>query len=197
MRIYMIRHGKTKGNLEHRYVGSTDEPLLLETEEQLKKQKMSQPDILYISPMKRCRQTAELLYPGKQAQVIDDFKECDFGIFEYKNYEELNGNPDYQTFIDTMGMCGFPQGESRKTFQERCTIAFEKILLEQGNRDITAAMVVHGGTMMAVMDAYAKPHEDYYHWQVENGAGFYGETVWDENKQKYNIINIQKIEIGE
>ena len=27
MDVYLIRHGKTKGNLEGRYIGTTDEPL--------------------------------------------------------------------------------------------------------------------------------------------------------------------------
>ena len=35
MRIYLIRHGVTKGNLEHRYVGSTEEVLLPEADEPL------------------------------------------------------------------------------------------------------------------------------------------------------------------
>lgn len=35
MRVYLIRHGVTKGNLEHRYVGSTEEVLLPEADEPL------------------------------------------------------------------------------------------------------------------------------------------------------------------
>ena len=38
MRIYLIRHGKTPGNQLNRYIGITDEPVLEEDQEQLKKQ---------------------------------------------------------------------------------------------------------------------------------------------------------------
>ena len=38
MKIYLIRHGKTPGNQLNRYIGITDEPVLEEDQEQLKKQ---------------------------------------------------------------------------------------------------------------------------------------------------------------
>lgn len=196
MKIYMIRHGKTKGNQEHRYVGNTDESLLSASVCSLKKRKMPKVDVLYISPLKRCIETANLLFPKIKQRVIEDFRECEFGEFEYKNYEELNGNPDYQRFIDTMGMCGFPGGEDRKTFQERCVHAFEKILLEYGKSEISAAMVVHGGTIMAVMDAFSNPHADYYDWQIGNGEGFCAETLWSKRKQCFYLTKIQKLETG-
>lgn len=196
MKIYMIRHGKTKGNREHRYVGSTDESLLFGSGGLLKEWKMPKVDVLYTSPLKRCKETAALLFPKMKQKVIEDFRECEFGEFEYKNYEELNGNPDYQRFIDTMGECGFPGGEDRKTFQKRCVHAFEQILLEKGKSDVQAAIVVHGGTIMAILDAFSKPHADYYDWQVGNGEGFYAETLWSEQKQRFYLTNIQKLETG-
>lgn len=196
MKIYMIRHGKTKGNQEHRYVGSTDEPLLLETVCLLKERKMPNVDVLYTSPLKRCMETASLLFPKMKQRVIEDFRECEFGEFEYKNYQELNGNPDYQRFIDTMGECGFPGGEDRKIFQERCVHAFEQILFEKEKSDLAIAMIVHGGTIMAIMDAFSKPHADYYDWQVGNGEGFFAETLWSEQEQRFYLTNIQKLETG-
>lgn len=35
MELYLIRHGKTKGNGEERYIGSTDEPLSAEGRREL------------------------------------------------------------------------------------------------------------------------------------------------------------------
>lgn len=175
-KIYLIRHGKTKGNLEGRYVGSTDEEILDEIKN---RQKRKFPDVqeVYVSPMKRCRQTATLLFPGHDQMVVEDFRECNFGDFEYKNYAELNGNPEYQKFIDTMGMSGFPNGENRLEFQKRCVRAFETVIKnlcgeEKELPDKTIAMVVHGGTIMALLDYYAAPHKDYYEWQVKNMEGY-------------------------
>lgn len=193
MTIYMIRHGATKGNREHRYVGCTDEGILPEEKQRLEmlRQQGKLPGIgkLYVSPMRRCRETAELLYPGIPQIIIEDFRECSFGEFEYRNYEELNGNPDYQRFIDTLGECGFPGGETKSEFQRRCTDCMENILSSM--RDVrrdegvtreanvkseaedSIALVVHGGTIMAILDAYSDPHRDYYEWQVGTGKGFH------------------------
>lgn len=217
MKILLIRHGKTKGNLEHRYVGSTDEELLAEAESEMRRKRKYVPaEIrgLYASPMKRCVRTAQLLFPGKEAVLDREIRECDFGEFEYRNYQELAGNADYQRFIDTWGKCGFPGGEDREAFQKRCTEAFERILgawwekepdrtiqrpltgglpygkaqsgpPHAGGREGEAAqdaplvLVVHGGTIMAILDRYSDPHRDYYDWQVANGQGFWCRAVRD------------------
>ena len=53
MKIYLIRHGKTKGNLEERYIGRTDEPLCEAGRENLKKYQYPQVEMVFTSPMKR------------------------------------------------------------------------------------------------------------------------------------------------
>jgi alpha-ribazole phosphatase len=190
MKIQMIRHGKTKGNQEHRYVGRTDESLLDESAVQLKQKTMPSADRLYVSPLKRCLETASLLYSDMEAHIISDFRECEFGQFEYKNYEELNGNPDYQKFIDSMGMCGFPDGEDRKTFQKRCVKALEEVLFHSKEEE-TIALVVHGGTIMAILDAYSDPHQDYYTWQVKNAEGFIADVIKKDGK--YHFVHIRPL----
>ena len=40
---------------------------------------------VYTSPLLRCRQTAEILYPDHWTQVVEGFMEYDFGEFEGKN----------------------------------------------------------------------------------------------------------------
>ncbi len=193
MKLIMIRHGKTKGNVEGRYVGCTDEDILKSERSRLQKKKLPQIDILYVSPMKRCVETAKILYPGKAPLFVPDFRECDFGAFEYQNYKELNGNKDYQKFIDTMGMSGFPGGETRVQFQKRCCMAFEKILMGLKEKE-KIAMVVHGGTIMAILDAFSDPHQDYYGWQIGNGEGLEMDVC--QKQGKICLTSIHKIETG-
>lgn len=195
MKIYIIRHGMTKGNKEHRYVGVTDEELLPEAEEYLACKKMPLVNRVYASPKRRCLQTAALLYPALNPIIIGELAECDFGAFEYCNYQELNGNPDYQHFIDTNGQSGFPNGEDRKSFQARSLRGFEKVLAKEREfgdlQDI--ALVVHGGTIMAVFDELARPHKDYYDWQVKNGEGFVAEIVWNGNGAGCSLEKVEAI----
>ena len=169
MKFILIRHGKTQGNIERRYIGCrTDEDLCAEGIAQLQTQHYPDADMVFASPMNRCIQTAGIIYPGKPICIIDNFRECDFGDFEGYNYDELKDNPAYQAWLASGGELPFPRGESRMEFSERCVKAFESSAahLSEGNY----AFIVHGGTIMAVMEYFTNGR--YYDYQVRNGKGF-------------------------
>ena len=88
MKVCLIRHSITKGNLKKRYLGTTDEELCQEGIDLLeeKKDEFAKKDvsIVFSSPMKRCLQTAKTLFPKHEIIVIPELSECDFGIFEIK-----------------------------------------------------------------------------------------------------------------
>ncbi|HPY84644.1 MAG TPA: histidine phosphatase family protein [Ruminococcus flavefaciens] len=168
MKIIFIRHGLTSGNMEGRYIGSTDEPLCPDGIVALRELSCPDSGIVVCSPMKRCIQTADILYPNAKKVICDDFRECDFGDFEGRNYRELSGNEYYQTWIDSGGNLPFPNGESPEDFRSRTVAAFESIMSRYAHCD-TLAFVVHGGTIMAVMDRFSFPHRDYFDWHIKNG----------------------------
>lgn len=217
MRVLLIRHGKTKGNLERRYVGRTDEPIL-ESEQrrlmQLREQRGDltaserkyaeasaekaagtpgktapeswfYPEIVYCSPMLRCVQTAEILFGIRGAQmsmqIHPGLKETDFGAFEYKNYEELKNEPAYQAWIDSGGTTAFPEGESGAEFRERSCRSFLECIQDALEKEAeSVAFVVHGGTIMAVMEAFTEPKRGFYEWQIGNGEGIWTEVICEE-----------------
>ena len=72
LRIWLIRHGATLGNKAGRYIGITDEGLSEEGKTALLQADYPYPSRLYASPMKRCLETAGILFPGKPVQVIPD-----------------------------------------------------------------------------------------------------------------------------
>ena len=121
MQLLLIRHSITAGNLEHRYIGCrTDEPLC-EAGIALAQQKSVEfrrsfpaPELVLVSPMQRCRQTAEILFPHMPQKIVWGLQECDFGAFEGKNYQELSGDTSYKAWIDSGGTLAFPEGESRE-----------------------------------------------------------------------------------
>lgn len=182
--LYLIRHGATKANREHRYLGRTEEPLSEEGREALKafQKKGLYPDPasiqgIFVSPMKRCRETAELLFGDCEQHVIPEFREMDFGLFEGKNYQDLQGNARYQAWIDSNGTLPFPEGESREDFIERCKRGFEEMLriaiarVMDGNEEQkNIAAVVHGGTIMAVCSSFTDG--EYFDFQIGNGEGY-------------------------
>ncbi len=190
MKIYLIRHGKTKGNEEKRYVGTTDERLLPEERDRLAahyKQSdknaewlrdIKEAKKIYVSPMKRCIQTAIYINSKVDIFAIDDFRECDFGYFEYKNHEELIENQLYLEWLKRGGDIHFPNGESRQEFIERVVRSF-RWLCSSLVEEKPVVLVVHGGTIMSILHSFSQPHKDYYDWQTGNGQGFVGDLELD------------------
>lgn len=191
MELIFIRHFKTKGNRLRQYIGVTDEPL----EQPVLLREYPDADTVVASPLKRCIQTAELIYPGKGQMICPGLRECDFGEFEKKTYEELKDHPAYQKWLDSGGAAEFPNGEGREAFVKRSVAAFEEtleILMENGCG--RAAFVVHGGTIMAVLSEFDRDKRDFYQWQVANGEGFLAkldETDWKSGKKQ--LTEIRKI----
>ena len=186
MILVLIRHGATQANKEHRYLGRTDEGLSGEGIEALlsyqKKGYYPNVDCLFVSPMKRCLETAQILYPDLKPTVIPEWEETDFGKFEYKNYEDLKDDPAYQAWIDSGGTMPFPEGESREQFQARCEKGFSRMCgILSRKKAAAVGIIVHGGTIMALLSKYCG--NDYYDYQVRNGRGFVclmeRKRIWD------------------
>ena len=180
--VSMIRHGTTEGNKLRRYIGSTDEPLCREGILELEKKSMPHAQLWAVSPLKRCVQTCRILMSRCAAEnlpvlTVPDFRECNFGLFENKNYLEMKDLPAYQAWIDSGGGAAFPGGESPEAFRERSCRAF-KALLERCFADdiLSVNLVVHGGTVMSVLDGFCCEKErggrTYYDWYVPNGCGY-------------------------
>lgn len=185
--LVFIRHGETAANQAGRYLGRTDEALSKKGRKSLcfYKEQGLYPSVQYLfsSPMERCLETAEILYPDLRPVVIPKWREIDFGQFEYKNYEELKDNAAYQLWIDSNGYLPFPGGESREDFSARCAEGFVELCSNLGqkegqsgavtegqSRTITAGLIVHGGTIMALLSRYGKG--DYFDYPCANGRGY-------------------------
>lgn len=186
--LTLIRHGKTPSNREHRYLGVTEEALSGEGRKQLEilaeKDILKKPWLLFISPMLRCQESAGILFPGRKAYPIEEWREMNFGAYEGKNYEDLKNDSYYQKWIDSNGTLPFPEGESQQEYIKRChrglltatKIIEEKIAREVAENQMTEsqhrniAAVVHGGTIMALLHILAGGN--YFDYQVKNGGGY-------------------------
>lgn len=192
LRLVLLRHSFTKGNLKKRYVGTTDEPLCPEGIRFLREHFYPEAEHVFVSPMRRCVETARLLYPHMSFHIIEELAECDFGDFENKNYQELSDNPDYQRWIDSGGTLPFPHGESRDAFKWRSLRGFQRVVyfcLNNGAR--SAAVVTHGGNIMNIMEEYSYLRKDLYQWHVENGCGYVveiEEDLWKTNREEFHLM---------
>ncbi len=207
LRLYFIRHGKTFGNTLGRYIGTTDEPLSKEGQEMLRNGSYPRVSAVYCSPLRRCLETAGLIYPDLSPRVEPLLRECDFGEFENRNYQELSGNSAYQAWVDSNGQLPFPGGESREAFRKRCEKGFRRVLAEvvrsrqtlrqreskgEESKDVSVALIVHGGTIMSILEAFGNPKREFYHWQVGNGEGF-GALLEEEAYEKRDEVRVYEI----
>lgn len=204
MKLWLIRHGMTKGNREHRYVGTTDEGILPEEKERLQARAAeldAHPAIVFVSPARRCRETAACLFLGAAPEliVVPEFMEMNFGAFEYMSWQEIDQDPAhraaYQRYIDSGGETAFPGGESKAEFTRRVCDGFERVVLPRIQEQQDIAIVAHGGTIMALMERYAEPHKPYFEWSVKPGEGYRLDLMWsDPIKFEYATFSMEFFE---
>ena len=196
MRIVFIRHLKTPGNEKRQYIGRTDEALFEQAVEEFRRHQEKStggvyPPVQYIiaSPLKRCIQTAGLIYPGQEISTEPMLRECDFGEYEQKTYEELKDEPEYIRWMESGGMTAFPRGEDQTSFRRRCVDGvkswIDRLLEECAD---SVAFIVHGGTIMAVFSELAEDKYEFYHWQVENGSGYVAEVSAEDWKNGRKVL---------
>lgn len=176
-KIHLIRHGITQGNLDGKYIGATDLPLCEEGIAQLGRlaDEFEYPQVqkVYTSPLRRAVETAELIYPDNFIQKVDSLREYNFGQFENRSMEELQGDPAFTAWMDS-GMTGAPEGgESREQFEQRLILGFNQVILDMMREGISsAALVSHGGVLMYLLSKFGLPQRRALDWQIEAGKGY-------------------------
>ena len=170
-KLHLIRHGLTEGNLLGQYLGSgTDSPLCQSGIERLEmlreKFTFPWPEKLYVSPMKRTIETAEIIYPDHDYTIVADLRECQFGEFEGRTFQELmviDPNSGYQ-----------PEGgEASAYFAERVVLALDQIFMYMMRNGIhEASAVTHGGVIVLLLSMLAFPRKNPGEWTTDNGCGF-------------------------
>lgn len=178
-KIHLIRHGLTEGNFQAKYIGrKTDLPLCESGVEELKKlyNENEYPLIqkLYVSPMLRCRQTADILYPETYTEIVENLTEYDFGDFEGKTISEIKDTEEFKNFIEPKdGVSEAPNGEKTSDFNKRCVKALEYIFNDMMQNGITStAIITHGGVLMSLLSQLSLPRQSYYNWATAPGKGY-------------------------
>ena len=181
MKCYLIRHGMTQDNIDLNFSGcQTDTPLLPEGIGMLDAvDNVPGNSLLFVSPMRRARQTADIMFPGMKQIIIDDLREMNFGIFEAKNHKILNGDPQYQAWLDSGGEMMIPGGDSIYSFRKRVMSGLTKAVSHAAAKGVDHVFVVaHGGTIMASMSALTG--KEYFDFNVPNGMGYVIELEADD-----------------
>lgn len=175
--IHFIRHGAISSTLKGKYIGTTDVPLSDEGRLAIRRldATMDYPyaKVVFSSPLKRCTQTAKLIYPDLQPLIIDHLSECNFGEWENKSAEELKGDENFAKWLGGDSSVKPPRGESNADFTRRICLTFESIVDGMLKTDTTdAAIVTHGGVIMTLLSVYGLPQAKPFEWVCDNGYGY-------------------------
>lgn len=174
----------TQGNLKKQYIGITDQPLCPDGLAQAQALARTRPlppcDVVFSSPLLRCRQTAEVLFPDQAYRIARGLAECDFGRFECKSPDDLASDTEYKQWVDSDCEDPIPGGEDVTVFRERTVEAFAREVSALPE-NITAAFVIHGGVIMSILERYAVPKRAFYEYYLGNcqyySCRFEGESL--------------------
>lgn len=149
MNIYLIRHGETDYNLQHKIQGRTDTVL---NENGIKQAKIAKVefdkldiDVIICSTLTRAKQTADILNEDKQIKTLysDLLVERNFGILEgtFKNEDEFKKiMKDDSILIEGI--------ETLPMLYARAKKIIDKVIKEYNNQNI--CIITHGGFALAI-----------------------------------------------
>ncbi len=155
MKIYLIRHGQTTGDVEDRYGGAYDDELsdqgITQASELANKLSDSNIQIIFCSPLIRAQQTAETLKSKLNCQIktIKDLQERNKnGILTGMTKKEARLKyPDLAEKVEDYRN-QITGAESQEDFVERIKKVFTEIINNKNYS--TIAIVAHGGPIWAV-----------------------------------------------
>lgn len=195
--ISLIRHGRTEANERGVYIGTTDYPLSdLGRNELLDKlDRFVYPKVerVYSSPLQRCTETAEILFPDRELAIAEEFRELHFGKFEGRSAEELLNDEAYRTWMKGGMDAKPPEGESVAELSIRTYQGLYRILLEMMQEDLRhCALVTHGGVISNMLACFGIPKLDPRQIQTAPGEGFeiqINPQMWQQ-AQAFEILGV-------
>lgn len=196
-RLSIIRHGRTDANDKGVYIGRTDYPLSERGSAELinKMDEFVYPNVakVYVSPLQRCVDTAELIYPETPRMELPNLMEMDFGDFEGKSADELIYKEEFKEWLKGGLDAAPPKGESVRDVQLRIYKALCEMIADMMEHDLThCAVVTHGGIIATMLAGFGVPKIDAKELQCENGEGFdiYITAAMWQRSQAFEIMGM-------
>lgn len=150
MKLYIVRHGQTDWNSQHKVQGKADISLnskgIAQAEEIRKKLENELIDLIICSPLKRAKETAEVINRDRNIPIIydEEISERDFGEFEGNNQKDF----DFNGFWSYKQDQHYESAENIKDFFYRIYTRLDKIKNDYKSKRIL--LVTHGGVSIAI-----------------------------------------------
>ncbi len=148
--IYIVRHGQTDWNVQKKIMGRCDEPLNEKGKQQAEETKDSLKeinlDLIICSPLKRAKQTAEIINRDKNISIMYDDRiiERDFGEFEGKETKDFDFHGYWNYYKNDI----YEQAENIQEFFKRIYAFLDEITNKYNDKNVL--IVAHGGVSIPV-----------------------------------------------
>jgi len=172
MKVYLLRHGETEGNVKGLYAGFTDTKL---TEKGINQAKNAHQflrgesfDVVVSSSLSRAVDTAKLV-TELPLHLEDGFKEMNFGSCENLTYEEIcKKDPELvKAWQEDTKYFTFPEGESLRSFYDRVIAVYKQMLDQYKDKDIL--IVAHSGVIRSILaHEISEDFNHYWKYRVDN-----------------------------
>jgi probable phosphoglycerate mutase len=191
---HLLRHGRTEHTPERRYSGRNDLPLSAsgraEAEAAAVRSKELGIDVIVASPLRRTRETAEVVAAvlGLPVQYDDDLVELDFGDFEGLTAEEAREKHPLaaRRFADDISVAA-PGGESIADVSDRVARARARIL--RGHAGRTVLVVSHVTPIKLLLAAALDVDEDVVHRVFLDAASLCAVTWSSDGRASVRLMN--------
>lgn len=185
----------TEANEKGIYIGKTDLPLSAKGASELaaKMDEFDYPSVsrVYTSPLLRCRETADILFPETEIVPVEGMRELDFGDFENKSVDELINREDYKAWLKGGVDNRPPNGESLQEMTARVYSSIHQIIIDMMESGLTrAALITHAGIISNLLSCFGLPKYDAKYLTSACGEGFdilVTSQMW-LNSQAFEII---------
>ncbi|MFC0297977.1 histidine phosphatase family protein [Geobacillus jurassicus] len=200
--VTLIRHGMTELNRRKAYIGWLDAPLAAEESDRLCRLQwgpFDPVDLLVTSDLRRCRETAALLFGGREADwCTSRWRELSFGAWEGKTFAELEAEPAYRQWLASPFSAAPPGGERYAEFQARIKQALaETIALAEQSEARHVVIVTHGGPMRFLLGQYAPDARPFWEWEVPFAGGYTFESTIERWKGGERCISLSAVRFKE
>ncbi len=133
LNVYLCRHGETEWSHSGQHTSFTDIPLTANGERQAEKLKKRLEQIefqyVYVSPLKRAKQTCEIAGYLNAAEVDEDLFEWQYGKYEGLTTPEIRKTDPGWTIFNR----GAPEGESIQEVSDRADRVIDRVRTCNGN----------------------------------------------------------------
>ena len=201
MKIFFVRHGQTEANLNKVMAGHKD-VLLTEkgkeqayiTAENLKDYNI---DLMFVSPLKRARETAEIINSVRENEIPlvirEELIEVDYGIYEdvKKTNFDYNGFWDYSDknnvnkfFLFAWPIIKFIYGDIMRYYQNKNIL----IVSSAGVAKVFEMILGEYSLMPEKVGEYLPENSEIIEYNNENSeyTVYYSNSKSKESKRKYN-----------